>query len=159
MGFLRCVLYMAALSALSFVVGRVVPKRWFRFEKAPWRAMKWEQNGRIYQKIAIQHWQNKVPDMSRVFPKLIPAKSMQTTPDQARLKLMIQETCVAELIHAVLCVLGLALLWLWRGIGGALCCLVYVLFGNLPFILIQRYNRPRLVRLYQRREKQKEGNK
>ena len=33
------------------------------------------------------------------------------------------------------------------GAGGALFAAVYILFGNLPFLIIQRYNRPRLVRL------------
>ena len=34
--------------------------------------------------------------------------------------------------------------WNW------ICMLLYDLFGNLPFILIQRYNRPRLVILLER---------
>lgn len=159
MGFWRCVAYMAALSVLSFVAGRLLPKNWFSYDKAPWRAWRWEKDGRVYQKIKIQRWQNKVPDMSKIFTKLMPAKSMDARPDQQQLLRMIQETCVAELVHALLCVLGLYLLLLWRGIGGILCYLVYVLLGNLPFLLIQRYNRPRLVRLYERREKQKEGSK
>ena len=29
--------------------------------------------------------------------------------------------------------------------------LVYAILGNLIFIIIQRYNRPRLVRLYERK--------
>ena len=46
------------------------------------------------------------------------------------------------------------------GRGAALAWLVWFLLGNLPFILIQRYNRPRLIRLralLQRRE-QRKGN-
>ena len=40
-------------------------------------------------------------------------------------------------------------LWLslWPGWGGAIVLAVWVLLANLPFILIQRYNRPRLMRL------------
>ena len=36
---------------------------------------------------------------------------------------------------------------LWPGWGGAIVLAVWVLLANLPFILIQRYNRPRLMRL------------
>ena len=49
--------------------------------------------------------------------------------------------------------------WLVTAIAvGAAVWLVWFLLGNLPFILIQRYNRPRLLRLrslLQRREQRK----
>ena len=41
----------------------------------------------------------------------------------------------------------MALLWLWPGVGGIAVYAVYVLLGNVPFIMIQRYNRPRFARL------------
>ena len=63
---------------------------------------------------------------------------------------MILETCEAEVTHLLLCVTGLYCLWLWPGAGGVVVYAIYALFGNVPFILIQRYNRPRLVRLYSR---------
>ena len=63
------------------------------------------------------------------------------------------ETCVAELTHALLCIAGLALLWLWPGTGGIVLFALYVLLGNIPFILIQRYNRPRLQKLLRAAER------
>ena len=157
MGFWRCLAYIVALGIVSFVLGRLMPKAWFPFDRAPFRAFGWEQDGRVYLKLGINRWQNRVPDMSRIFPKLMPAKAMDKLPDQAGLLAMIRETCVAEAVHVILCVLGLPCLLLWPGIGGVIVYAVYVLLGNLPFILIQRYNRPRLVRTYRRRQKQKEG--
>ena len=70
---------------------------------------------------------------------------------------MIQETCVAEMIHVLLSLTGLGCLVIWQGIGGVLVTAVYILLGNLPFILIQRYNRPRLQRLLalQRRKQER----
>ena len=67
------------------------------------------------------------------------------TADQAAA--LVQETCRAELVHEASCLLGLAFLWLWPGWGGAIVLAVWVLLANLPFILIPRYNRPRLMRL------------
>jgi len=37
-----------------------------------------------------------------------------------------------------------------EGPGVRLLTWMYILIGNLPFILIQRYNRPRLLRLLDR---------
>ena len=157
MGFWRCLVFIIVLGIVSFALGRLLPKKWFHFDRAPFCAFAWERAGRVYTKLGIHHWQSRVPDMSRFFPKLMPAKSLERLPDQTGLLTMIQETCVAEAVHVVLCLFGIACLWLWPGFGGAAVYTVYVLLGNLPFILIQRYNRPRLVRMYRRREKQKEG--
>lgn len=95
--------------------------------------------------------------MSRIVPKLIPAKRL-TGSYRAQLPRMIQETCVAELTHVLLSVCGLYALRLWPGAGGVLITAVYILFGNVPFIIIQRYNRPRLQRLeaMQRRKGEKQ---
>ncbi len=72
--------------------------------------------------------------------------------------MMIRETCTAEAVHSLLNVAGLWLLNLWEGLGGVLMYLIYVIVGNLPFILVQRYNRPRLKVLLSRLEL-KEGVK
>lgn len=68
----------------------------------------------------------------------------QTLSDLPR---MIQETCVAEWTHGILSIAGLAMLWFWPGIGGICMTAVYILLGNLPFIVVQRFNRPRLQKL------------
>ena len=57
---------------------------------------------------------------------------------------------VGAALVAALCVLGLALLWIWPGWGGAAVFLVDVLLGNVPFILIQRYQRQRLLHVQAR---------
>lgn len=88
--------------------------------------------------------------MSRVFPKLMPKKRMVAT-DADTLLLMIRETCIAEFIHTILNICGLFGMYILPGFWGALFYAAYFLLGNLPFILIQRYNRPRLVRIYKKK--------
>ena len=62
---------------------------------------------------------------------------------------MIRETCAAELTHLLEAVAGLWCLHLWPGVGGVVMASLCILI-NLPFILIQRYNRPRFLRLLRR---------
>lgn len=147
-GPVKCLVYIIALGVVSFVTGRLLPKRWFKSDCFPFRCN--EKEKKLYKALRVKDWQNKAPDMSRVFTKLMPAKKLNagTLADIPR---MLEETCVAEFIHVVLSVLGLACLWLWPGFGGAVVTLVYILLGNVPFIIIQRYNRPRLQRLLARR--------
>ena len=45
---------------------------------------------------------------------------------------------------------------IWPGAGGIIVTVIYILLGNLPFIIIQRYNRPRLQRLYAMQQRKRE---
>lgn len=151
MGFLRCIIYLAILSFISFLFGRILPKSWFQENAFPFCSFAFEKSGRIYEKLYIKKWQNKVLDMSRIFPMLMPQKKMNND-SQNSLSTMIRETCIAEFTHAMLCVFGFFCLFLWHGAGGIIVSLLYCI-GNIPFIMIQRYNRPRLKRLQQKQEK------
>lgn len=151
---LRCVVYLACLGFASFIFGRLLPKGIFHADRFPWRSFRFERGGRVYDRLKIRAWQNKVPDMSRVLPKLMPAKRLeQNSPDT--LPRMVAETCVAELTHALLGLLGFGCLLFWPGVGGAIVSVLFLL-GNLPFIFIQRYNRPRLARLTEKLVKKKQ---
>lgn len=153
MGFWYCVIYIAVLGILSFIIGRLLPKGWFHADKFPYKTAAGEQ--KIYQALRVKSWQSKVPDMSRLFRHIMPAKKM-TAETVADIPRMLEETCVAELTHTLLSILGLAMLWLWPGWGGIIVTIIYILLGNVPFIIIQRYNRPRLQRLYVMQQRKRE---
>jgi len=148
MTFWKCFRYLAVTGIGAFLLGRVIPKAWMNPEQGLFQSFPFEKNGKIYEKLGIRKWQNKLPDMSRILPFALPAKNLSGD-YAARLPRMIEETCTAELIHLLLCVTGLACLWIWPGVGGTIITMLYIL-GNLPFVLIQRYNRPRLLRLQKR---------
>jgi len=147
--FWRCFWYFIITGVIAFFVGRLLPKKWFRADMFPYRSYKFEQEGRIYDKLNIRKWQNKVPDMSKILPFMMPAKNLSGN-FRERLPRMLQETCVAELIHTLNCFAGLYCLKLYPGIGGVIILILYITLFNLPFIIIQRYNRPRLQRLHNR---------
>ena len=150
MRFFLCVCYLAATGILAFPAGRLLAGHRFRYDVFPFQSWGFEQDGKLYTTLRVPRWQNKVPDMSRVFKKRMPPKKLEGRPDEATLRLMINETCIAELIHTLLCLSGLGVLWIRPGLGSVLLWLVYCLLGNVPFILILRYNRPRLVNLLSR---------
>lgn len=153
MGFWYCVIYIAVLGILSFIIGRLLPKVWFHADRFPYKTAAGEQ--KIYQALRVKSWQSKVPDMSRLFRHIMPAKKM-TAETVADIPRMLEETCVAELTHTLLSILGLAMLRLWPGWGGIIVTIIYILLGNVPFIIIQRYNRPRLQRLYAMQQRKRE---
>lgn len=148
-GFLRCVFYLAFTGSASFLLGRILPKQWFPYDKFPYKPFRFEQNGKIYEAIGIRRWKDMLPDMSKIFTKIIPPKHLLKVMTAEKADDMLRETCVAEFIHTMLCVTGIVCVWLWKGAGGWIFYMIYVL-GNIPFNLIQRYNRPKLAAIKKR---------
>lgn len=85
-------------------------------------------------------------------PDMVKKKMTNQSREQG-MDVLIAETCVAECVHYWLIVLSLGIFLFWRGVWALVFWLVYNILGNVPFILIQRYNRPRLVLLEQRRRR------
>lgn len=146
--FVKCIIYTAILGVICFPVGRLIANINFLPDVFPFKETGFEKEHKIYEKLRIKKWGNKVPDISRLFSHIVPQKHLngkELNPTQV--SLMINETCVAELVHYGLCFFGIALLFIWPGSGGVIFYLLYVFIGNVPFILIQRFNRPRLKKL------------
>lgn len=150
MKLLYCVIYLASIGVASQLIGMCLPRRWFDPNSFIYRPRKFEKNGRIYDALKIKSWKSHLPDMSRIIKKMAPKqiKSILTAEKADR---MARETCVAELVHSLLALLGFACLFIWKGVGGAVVWVVYIL-GNLPFIIIQRYNRPRYMAVHSKLE-------
>ena len=104
--FLNCVLYLAVTGFAFFLVGRIVPKNHFQADRFPFRSFRFEKEGRIYDALHIKKWKEGVPDMSVILPALIPSKRLPKVLTSAQLVSMIQETCVAEWTHDLLCLTG-----------------------------------------------------
>ena len=147
--FLMCLLYIAALGVLSFVVGRLIPKHWFHADRFPWVCHPAEQ--KLLKRLHVRKWQAKIPDMSRIFVKIMPEKKL-TKENYENLPRMIEETCVAEWTHILLSIAGLGLLKIWSGVGGVCITIIYIV---LAFIVVQRYNRPRLQKLFAMQQRKK----
>ena len=149
--FTKCVLYLAAIGASSFVLGRLVLKHWFCHDKSPYYAAYPEQEEVLYNALRVRKWKEKLPDMSEVFPGLLPSKKLPGSFTSQELPLMVQETCISEWIHGLLSFVGFGCVLIWQKLGGWIVSIIYVL-GNLPYIIIQRHNRPKLLRLLARLE-------
>lgn len=156
-GFFRCTLYLVVIGVLFFLIGRILPKRWFRYDWFPYRLRKLERGGSIYRLLAVHKWKDKIPDMSVILPGLIPPKTLPKTMNSAQAERMVQETCIAELIHGLLCISGLVCVSIWKGIGGISIAVLYAL-GNLPYCIVQRYNRPKLVKIWRILRVKETGN-
>lgn len=155
----KFVLTAGAIGLASHCLGEALPRRWFRYNAAPWRAFRWEREGKIYRRVGIERWKDRLPDASRHAGDMV-RKRLEGDRSAEHLLRLVRETCVAECIHWLLWLVSPVLLAVMKKPWSLVMTALYGL-SNLPFILIQRYNRPRLARLYERtaaREKAKQTN-
>lgn len=155
MNILYAVIYLAVLAVVSHYVGQSLPRRWFHPDRFPFKSWAWEQDGNIYKRLGIQQWKDLVPDMSKLLPDMVP-KRVDLRETSANTMVLVQETCVAEAVHAGLMVLALGVVALCPNRWGAAIALFDALLLNLPYMLIQRYNRPKLLRLAEKLRRKEE---
>lgn len=143
---LRFLLTAAVLGLAAHLIGEALPRRWFRADAFPYRAYAWEQNGRFYQKLGIRAWKDRLPDKSKFAPGAY-RKSVGAHRDGMRIERLLQETCVAECVHWALLLLSAVFLFTMARPYGAVATILYAL-SHVPYLMIQRYNRPRLLAAY-----------
>ena len=149
--FSGCIIYLISIGVLSFIIGRLLPKSLFRYDRVPFRLLAAEQGGKLYLRLGVRRWKDALPDMSKVFPGIMPPKTLPFHCSAPALIRMIQETCVAEWTHVMLCVLGFGCVLIWNGAFGWAAALLFAA-GNIPYIVIQRYNRPKLLHILEKLE-------
>ncbi len=123
-----------------------LPNDFFSKDNALFRQKKWEKDGKIYQKIfRIRSWKGLLPDGGAML-KGGYAKKHLTDTSKENMELFLIESRRAELTHW----LGILPFWffgLFSPQGFIWIMLGYALVVNLPCILAQRYNRPRIQKL------------
>lgn len=147
LNFWKCFAYLAMLGILAHFFGLILSRRSYPVDRLPWRSLSWEDEGRFWDRtLHVRHWMNRMPDMSRVMPDMVPKRIVGIARADA-VETLIRETCVAELTHNALSLAGFGCVFIWHGVGGWVIALMFCV-GNTPFSIIQRYNRPRLIRLH-----------
>ena len=133
---------------------RILPKKWFNPHLKLYITGKHEK--RLYQFLHINKWKDKFPDASKYDAGYDKSYVGELTSDN--IILFARETVYAEVIHyaGILASVIIPIIYFMVPIyvisglfwGVILPCAIINIFLNLPFIFIQRHNRPRLMRIY-----------
>jgi len=112
-----------------------------------YKQKKWEKDGKIYVRIfRLKKWKKRLPDGAALFKKGFKKKHLKGL-DAIYLDNFIRETRRAELTHWIMCLFS-AVFFIWNPWYVGIVMIVYAILVNLPCIIIQRYNRIRLKRVY-----------
>lgn len=130
------------ISVAVGVLGTYLPVRLLERDTVLTRIRRIEHRGRIYRRVGVHRWKRRLPEVNGLGPGQRPSKA--TLGGRAGIPALLRETRRAEYVHVAVAAAGPSfLLWLPRWLG-----MVMVLAGiafNAPFVLIQRYNRARLL--------------
>ncbi|MEA5054624.1 MAG: hypothetical protein VB093_14395 [Propionicimonas sp.] len=127
-----------------------LPAKFFDPDRWWYRTRDWERGGELYRELLrIDRWKDKVP---AVDGRTHFSKRHLLGDDPTYLRQFVMETCRGESNH-LRAVLSTIPMRLWTPLDVWMVCFLIALLGNLPFILIQRYNRPRLQRALGRVER------
>lgn len=145
----NCILY-TVLVVIRAWVDVLIPQRFLRPEGWWFRTRDWERDGEWYrEQLRIDRWKDKLPSL-RTATRF--SKKRLTDASRRYFNRFITETCRAESNH--LRAIGSAMMMrLWTPVDLWLVCMLIAVVGNVPFIMIQRYNRPRLMRALERLER------
>ena len=148
MGLILSIAYIAAAGVASHFIGEALPRAAFDPRRAPFAPRRWERDGRAYRVLKVHAWKDKLPDMSRVAPDMVKKRVSLTGSSEEAWRVAV-ETCVAEAVHWTLMLLSFVIYLLYPTPPGAALAVLYGL-SHVPFIIIQRYNRPTLAKLAER---------
>ncbi len=122
-----------------------IPDAWYTRDRWLFRLRRWEDQGRIYQRLfAVRRWKDRLPEAGALFAGGVAKRSLGGA-DGATLERLVGETRRAELTHWLPLPLS-TLFFLWNPPEVAVWMPLVALLGNSPFIIVQRYNRPRFER-------------
>jgi glycosyl-4,4'-diaponeurosporenoate acyltransferase len=117
-----------------------------------YRTRPWERGGALYDDLFhVRKWKSRLPDAGRIFGNAFTKERIRYT-DQGYLRTWVRETCRAELCHWI-AILPSLLFFLWNPIHLGVIMVIYAMAFNAVPIVVQRYNRPRLLAIIQKQEK------
>ena len=123
-----------------------------RLNREGWllRARRFETGGRWYRRrLRIHRWKDRLPDAGDLFRGGVSKRHVPAY-DGSGLRLFVRETRRAELAHWWALCCG-PLFALWNPPLATALLVAYGVLVNLPFIVVQRYNRARTQLLLERR--------
>ena len=111
---------------------------------------------KFYEKIGIRKWKDRIPEAGQLFANFGKSEIADTNNNEYVYKFM-SETIYAEIMHWLSALFSFLIIFidLRLALTVALPLVIGNMILNLMPVLVQRYNRPKLMVLYQRNERMK----
>ncbi len=147
---LLCFAIWPLFQVFAALVCRRLPDRLLNPSSFYFRSHNWEKSLRIYERVfKIRKWKKYLPDGGAVVKGGYKKKRL-TDFSEENLKRFLIESCRAELTH-IFAIPPFVLFGLFVPVYVVGLMLVYSILVNIPCVVSQRYNRPRVAALLNRK--------
>ncbi|MFW6249279.1 MAG: glycosyl-4,4'-diaponeurosporenoate acyltransferase, partial [Bacteroidota bacterium] len=147
---LSVILWFTFQHAAEYICHRI-PDKWLSPNGFLFKERKWEKGGAFYSKVfKVKKWKKYLPDGAAARKKGYRKKKL-TDFSTENLDLFLVESCRAELMH-LLAIIPFWVFGLFAPVEIIIYMLIYALAVNLPCIIVQRFNRPRIMKLIERKQ-------
>lgn len=129
--------------AMRLFVGKITPNN-FNYQHFWFRQKSFEK--KLYRLLGVKKWKDKMPSYN---PKSYMTKDTSLTD-------LISTMCRNEVIHEVIAVLSFVPIAFSQLFGAEAVFIITSILGcmfDLIFVVMQRYNRPRVIKILQRQNK------
>jgi glycosyl-4,4'-diaponeurosporenoate acyltransferase len=142
---INTIFWLSCCFGVGWFVHRLLPKS--AFDKINYLFNEWSFEKRLYKIIYVARWKDKLPEWGSVWD--FEKKHIPKELNLEYVERFILETHRAEIGHLGMAVLGFACVLVNPDENAlmAIICSIINFVIQIPFCLIQRYNRPRLARL------------
>lgn len=146
----NAIILMFFSAVISFICARMPEKR-FSYNRWMFKERKWEKDGRIYENLfRVRSWKRFLPELSDFIKSILPKKYIKEY-SISYLSKYLMESCRAEFTHWNI-IASSFVFRLWNDFSGTIVVIIITAVLNLPYIIIQRYNRPRIIKIMERME-------
>ena len=142
----------AVWATWSVLVGyRATRLPWARLAEDTWltRPRRWERDGRVYERLGILRWKDRIPEAGSVFRRGTSKRALPGRSDDD-LGRFAAETRRAEIVHWQIMAITPVFVFFNPPVL-IVAMVIYAVVANIPCIAIQRYNRIRITRILGRR--------
>ena len=144
--------FLLIIDAVVAIIVRILPKKWINPFNRIYKVHKWES--KLYLRLGIRKWKDLIPESGKALTGF-GKREVENIKDNTYLYKFMEETVYAEIMHLVSAFLGFLVVFinlkLWLIVGLPLA--IFNLILQIMPVMVQRYNRPKLMLAYRRNEK------
>ncbi len=133
---------------ISIVIS-ILPDGIFNPEGFLFKCREWENQGKIYEELfKIRSWKTKLPVSHDLSYEVINLRELRLNGTK-HIKRYLSKSCKAEAIHILASFIMIVFIFRYDLLVTLIIVMITSLI-NIPFVIIQRYNRPRLIKYLDR---------
>ncbi|WP_332298823.1 glycosyl-4,4'-diaponeurosporenoate acyltransferase [Mammaliicoccus sciuri] len=145
--FIYIALYWFITQMFIVQIGLRIRDKWLVRDFRYFKSGSLEQNGQLWQKLVkVKCWKDHLPDGQMIQSDIVSKSHYNQSSDITNIEKFVIETKRAELVH-LLSILPIVV-FIKSKKSIKVINIVYVVIANVPCIIVQRYNRPKLQRIY-----------